>query len=134
MFARGVMLISFLSLAWIASAQQTPPDFVPTNTVNQKKIKPKEVVPKEKHYAKLYVKKPKGTLYGNPCAIDMTHRMGFEYVVQSKGMMQSKTKVGTILNNTGVKTKLVLTRTPFWKMILNKKLQDCRRDTRDGIG
>ena len=130
MFKRAVVFLFVLSAAWLASAQIV--DELPTNTTVRKKVNKKKTGPDRKTYSRLYKNSTKGTLYGNPCALEVTHKMGFEYVPLSQG--HGKTKVGFILNNVYVSSKLVVTRSPFWKLILKKRLKDCRAKSGDGVG
>jgi len=89
---------------------------------------------KKKKYDVIYRPNPKGILYGNPCAVEATHQMGFEYLVEARGIPGSKSQKGKFINNLWVKTKLVFTRSPFWKMSLNKRFKQCRRMSGDFVG
>jgi len=91
-------------------------------------------LPRRKKYRNIYVSKLEGTLYGNPCAIEETHRMGFEYVIEPISGQTSKSRTGKFINNFWVKTKLVLFRSPFWKAILNKRFKRCRNQSGDFVG
>ncbi|MCP4457519.1 MAG: hypothetical protein GY816_05750 [Cytophagales bacterium] len=115
-----------------ASIAQETNEEIPTNNTVRKKFKRKRHAPKVKKTSHIYTKSTKGTMYGNPCAIDVTTRMGFVYVPLSQG--HGKTPLGYFINNFLVKSKLVFTRTPLWKYTLNKRLQDCRLSSGDGIG
>lgn len=130
MFKRGVVFVFVLCAGWLASGQIV--DELPTNTTVHKKVNKKKNEPERKNYSRLYKRSTKGTLYGNPCAIQATHKMGFEYVPLSQG--HGKTKVGFILNNVYVNGKLVVTRSPFWKLILKKQFKECRSKSGDGVG
>ncbi|GAB4245810.1 MAG: hypothetical protein Tsb0034_24520 [Ekhidna sp.] len=90
--------------------------------------------PKRKNISLLYVPTADKILYGNPCATEETHKMGFEYIVEPRNGMESKTVKGKFLNNLWVKTKLVVTRSPFWKLILNNRIKKCRRQSGDFVG
>lgn len=131
MFRLGFFIAVFLIASSSLVAQEANED-IPTNNTVWKKSKPKKHKSNPKRYSQLYRKNTKGTLYGNPCAIDVTHKMGFEFVPLAQG--HGKTTVGHFINNALVKTKLTFTRTPFWKLILNKRLKDCRLSSGDGIG
>ena len=124
------MLFSFGVI--FSSNAQISEDERPTNNTAHKRVNHRKYEPKVKTYDKIYKKSTKKTLYGNPCAIEVTHRMGFEYVPLSNG--RGKSSVGVIINNIFVGTKLVFTRSPFWKLILNKRLKDCRLKSGDGVG
>ena len=111
----------FVAIIRVASSSlfaQEPGEDIPTNNTVWKKSKPKKHKTNPKTYNQLYRKNTKGTLYGNPCAIDVTHKMGFEYVPLVIG--HGKTYLGYFINNALVKTRLAFMRTPFWKLILNK--------------
>ncbi len=131
MFKAGLFVLTFLCVCSQSIAQEANED-IPTNNTVRKKVKHRKYEPKERTYDNLYKRSTKGTMYGNPCAIDVTHRMGFEYVPLNQG--HGKSPIGYFINNFLVKTKLVLTRTPFWKLILKKRLEDCRLSSGDGIG
>lgn len=126
----GVFCLGLFAMIAVAMAQVT--DELPTNNTKRKRVEHRKYEPKRKVYDKLYTKNTKGTLYGNPCALAETRRMGFEYVPLAQG--RGKSKVGLILNNTFVHTRLIFTRSPFWKIILNKRLKDCRLKSGDGVG
>ena len=90
--------------------------------------------PDRKNIRLLYVPNADKILYGNPCATEATHGMGFEYIVEPRNGLESKKSLGKFLNNLWIKTKLVATRSPFWKMILNNKIKKCRRQSGDFVG
>jgi hypothetical protein len=130
MFKRGVIFLFVLSVGWLVSGQIV--DELPTNNTVNKRVNHRKYEPKRKTYSKLYKTSTKGTLYGNPCALEVTRKMGFEYVPLSQG--HGKSTVGLILNNTYVNGKLIVTRSPFWKLILKKRLKNCRTKSGDGVG
>lgn len=128
---RGLLLIFLIASAYIASAQLGEEER-PTNNTAHKRVNHRKYQPKVKRYDKIYKKSTKKTLYGNPCAIDVTHKMGFEYVPLAQG--RGKSSMGIFINNLFVNTKLIFTRSPAWKLILNKRLKDCRLKSGDGVG
>jgi hypothetical protein len=130
MFKRWSTFLSIFCVCWLAEAQIA--DELPTNTTSNKRVNHRKYEPKRKTYSRLYKSSTKGTLYGNPCALEITRKMGFEYVPLSQG--HGKSAVGLILNNVYVNGKLVVTRSPFWKVILNKRFKECRAKSGDGIG
>lgn len=110
-------------------------DYIPTENTAANKDDSKGTRPNQKNYSLIYVTKADKILYGNPCALRETQRMGFEYIVEPKlPYGNSKTSFGRFLNNLGVKSKLVLTRSPFWKLILNKRFDKCRTKSGDLVG
>jgi len=129
-----ILLIGFL----FVSAQRKEKkvrDYLPTENLEMTKDANRSSnAPKRKNISLLYVKDADRILYGNPCATKETHRIGFEYIVEPKNDFESKTRKGKFLNNLGVKTKLIVTRSPFWKLILNKRIKKCRQQTGDFTG
>ena len=87
-----------------------------------------------KRYGVIYRPHAKNILYGNPCALNETRKMGFEYMVESRNATRSASQLGKFWNNLKVKTKLVVTRSPFWKIILKKKFKQCRPKSGDIVG
>lgn len=125
--------IVFLSFS--QKAEKKLEDYMPTENLQMGKDDNKASNrPKRKRYALIYVPNADKILYGNPCALEATHNMGFEYIVEPRNGLESKTWKGKFLNNLWVKTKLVVTRSPFWKAILNKKFKECRRQSGDFVG
>ena len=76
----------------------------------------------------------KGLLIGNACMDQVTHSMGFEYVVQIKGQPGNRHEFGRFMNNLGAKTAILFKNGPFWKFKLKRKRKECRRLTGDHIG
>lgn len=128
---KGCLLVLALGCL-IPSFGQEIKDEIPTNYTEHKRVDHRKYEPKRKRYDKIYKSSTKKTMYGNPCAIDVTHKMGFEYVPLAQG--RGKTSMGIIVNNSFVGMKLFVTRSPFWKLILRKRLKDCRQKSGDGIG
>lgn len=110
-------------------------DYLPTDNLDAKNDANKlSNRPKRKNISLIYISTPRGILYGNPCATDATHRMGFEYIIESRYGPESKTGMGKFFNNFWVKSKLVVTRSPFWKLILNSRIRKCSDQTGDFVG
>lgn len=86
-----------------------------------------------KRYMLIYHKNTKGILYGNPCMMEVTRSMGFEYAVAPKGTKGYRTEAGRVVHNFGVKTVLFV-KNPFWKIKVNRKLKECRIKTGDYTG
>lgn len=102
--------------------------------IKHKKNKQEKYRPERDEYDFIFKKSTNGILYGNPCAIEATRKMGFEYIVQSPGLPGSLLKEDVFFNNVWVNIKLVFRRSPFWKMILNKKFKECKHKTGDIVG
>ncbi len=123
----------FISLA--QKGDKTVREYLPTENLSIKKNANKPANrPDKKNIALIYTKDANKILYGNPCAMAETHRMGFEYILEPKNGMGSKTQKGKFFNNLLVKIKLLVTRSPFWKVILNKRIENCRQQTGDFVG
>ncbi|MFK7951288.1 MAG: hypothetical protein AB8B73_00455 [Ekhidna sp.] len=133
---RVFLFLSLISLSVLVLAQDAPypQSHLPTENVRMgKDANKRSNRPKQKRYSYIYVPNGDKVLYGNPCALEQTHKMGFEYLVEPKGD-GSKTSKGKLLNNLWVKSKLVVLRTPFWKVILKKRFRDCRAKSGDFVG
>lgn len=123
-----------ISMATLAQKGKELNELMPTGNLDEKeRTNRSSNEPDRKNYMLFYKTSAKNTLYGNPCATAATHKMGFEYIVEPKGA-GSKTSLGKFLNNLGVKSKLFVTRSPFWKIILNSRMKKCRAKSGDIIG
>ncbi|MEQ8413583.1 MAG: hypothetical protein RIB71_03925 [Imperialibacter sp.] len=100
----------------------------------KKKNDAKKDFPKQEYPRYIIITETKGLLYGNPCALQETHKMGFEYVLLKEGQPGYETMWKKMTNNFFVKTGLVFRRSPFWKLILKNRIEDCRVNTGDFIG
>ncbi|WP_370089338.1 hypothetical protein [Ekhidna sp.] len=132
-----ILLGVFICLGQFCFAQKEKPmqDHLPTENLEMRKDSNKKVnEPKRKNIALIYVPDANKIAYGNRCVTEETHKMGFEYIVEPTNIAGSKTWKGKFLNNLWVKTKLVVTRSPFWKLILNKKIKECRKMSGDLVG
>ncbi len=99
----------------------------PRNTHNPKDHQNRRLV----HWIK---NDSKDLLIGNACMNEVTHGMGFEYVVQLKGQPGNRHEFGRLINNFGAKTTIFFRNGPFWKIKLKRKRKECRRLTGDHIG
>lgn len=127
----------FISAGLLLNAQekQDPRNYMPTENVEMGRDSNKRAnKPKRKTYDYIYVPTADKVLYGNPCALQATHKMGFEYLVEPVGIKGSKTWKGKLLNNLWVKSKLVVLHSPFWKVALKSKFKKCRPKTGDIVG
>ncbi len=134
---RVLFFAIFVSITFcgLAQKEKTVSEELPTENLDFRKDSNKKVnKPKRKNYSVIYVPNADKILYGNRCVLDETRKMGFEYLVEPRNIAGSKNWKGKFLNNLWVKTKLVVTRTPFWKMILKKKIKNCRSMSGDLVG
>lgn len=103
--------------------------YLPTANIDMGKVTNRKAnQPKRPKISYLYKRFDNGVLYGNPCATQMTHKMGFEYV------MQPYFGNGETWNNLWVNLKLVAIKSPFWKLILNHRIKKCREQSGDFVG
>ncbi len=110
-------------------------EFIPTDNVDSKKeFNKKKNAPKRKEIRLIIKNNTKWILYGNPCMIEETRKMGFEYAVQTKGIPGSLGFFGRTWNNFQTKFVLTFTRSPFWKLILKSRVKDCRIKSGDLVG
>ncbi|MEO9871753.1 hypothetical protein [Ekhidna sp.] len=134
---KSILSVLFISVCCFCYGQKEKPvqDYLPTENLEMKKDANKRSnKPKRKNYPLIYVPNANKILYGNLCALEQTHKMGFEYIVEPRKTYGSRSKKGKFLNNLWVKTKLVTTRSPFWKLILKKKIKKCRKMSGDLVG
>jgi hypothetical protein len=129
-----LLLISFFLVSGALHAQETL-KFGDTNTTNKAptyKSNKKDF--KQKPSVFIFKNSSKGLLLGNRCMEEFTQELGVEYLVQIKGQPGYKSGLGRQLHNLSAKTRLTLTKGPFWKAKVNKKRRDCRRQTADFMG
>ncbi len=118
-------LCVLLFVLWLSpTLAQEVKDEIPTGKVD-KKVKDKSKTPKEKTMPIIYVEDAKKHLIGNPCALEATRAMRFEYEILHRPDERFWSKWHYFWNNTGVKTRLFFTRGPWWKSKINKKFKQC---------
>jgi len=76
----------------------------------------------------------KKSLVGNPCAIQATRKMGFEYTLEHNPNAGFRSNFSRSKHNFGVKTKLFFTRGPWWKATVNKRIKNCAKKSGDRRG
>lgn len=136
---RYVLLFGIATLIVTLSSAQAPKevykrDFPTENVTMGKEANRNANRPKRKRYDYLYTESSRGILYGNPCALEATRKMGFEYVVQPAGLPGSPGRKELEKNNFFVKMKLFFTRGPWWKLVLNNRIRKCRERSGDFVG
>lgn len=139
MLARICILIPFLLLAITANSQISDEPFQksesPTKNVDKNvRVYHSEHTSEGKRIRFLIRKNTKGTLSGNKCVTDATHKMGFEYIALTKGDPGYENEWTRASHNFGVKTYLFFTKGPFWKSKVKKTIKDCRFRTGDYAG
>lgn len=115
--------------------EETIHDYIPSENVDaKKKFRKKANAPKTKKYSLIVKNKTDGILYGNACMIESTQRMGFQYSIQIDGLPGSLDPWNRRWKNALVHAKLILTRGPWWKLVLKKRVKDCRQKSGDFVG
>ncbi|SNT04569.1 hypothetical protein SAMN05421640_2145 [Ekhidna lutea] len=128
-------LLLCTGLLCLGQRVKTVEEHLPTENLEMRKDANKRSnKPKSTNYDFIYVPNADKILYGNQCVLEITHKWGFEYVVEPRNIAGSKNWKGKFLNNLWVKTKLVVTRSPFWKQILRGKIKKCRKMSGDLVG
>lgn len=90
--------------------------------------------PKRKKIRYIIKNGTSGILYGNPCVLQVTRKMGFEYAVQTPLLPGSTIEPRRLWNNFKVKLLLTLKYGPFWKITVNKRLKECGIKSGDRVG
>jgi len=137
LFTSALVIVSCcFSNATFAQKQQKPlEENIPTWAVTKKKKNAAQKnKPRELPVRYIIITKTKGVLYGNPCAVQETQKMGFQYILLKKGQPGYSDVFEKFDNNFDVKLGLVFRKSPFWKLILKKRIERCRRDTGDFVG
>lgn len=131
----GVLMLCATDVWAQRNKEETIHDYLPSENVDlKKKFKKKSNAPKTKKYSLIVKNKADGLLYGNACMTENTHRMGFEYSIQVKGLPGSLYPWERRWKNVLVHTKLIFTRGPWWKLVLNKRVKNCRQKSGDFVG
>ena len=130
-----LVMLAAMGLNCFGQKEKPVQEELPTENLDMRKDSNKRTnMPKRKKYSRIYVPNVNKILYGNPCVLEETHKMGFEYLVEPRNISGSKNWKGKFINNLWVKSKLVVTRSPFWKAILKKKIKKCRAMSGDLVG
>ncbi|MEM9052250.1 MAG: hypothetical protein AAGC47_09385 [Bacteroidota bacterium] len=90
--------------------------------------------PKQKKIRYIIKNGTGGILYGNPCVLQITRKMGFEYAVQTPLLPGSTVEPKRLWNNFKVKSLMTLKHGPWWKISLNKKMRACGIKSGDRTG
>ena len=129
--------LTLLLLLLAASGQQAQAQekLPPTNTTDHKaRINKKKERPKKKHYMTIIKTDTKNILYGNKCFEDFTKKLGFIYDIQPKKAPGSMNGFSRFWHNAAVKTALVFTAWPWWRLRVKKKYKECREYSGDFVG
>ena len=125
-----------LLMGWMSMCQtQDGTAFIQEGSIEiiPKKIK-KRLEKSQKKIDIIFKTKSGKVLYGNPCLREFTRDMGFEYALQSPNMYNSSGVWSIRRNNLLVYFKLIIKKSPFWKLILNNQVKDCRQKMGDFVG
>ncbi|GEM_PF-1738749 len=128
----------FFGLASFESLAQESEDIkksLPTEKIGLKvEDDSKSNRPKQKRIRYIIKNGTGGILYGNPCVLQITRKMGFEYAVQTPLLPGSIIEPRRLWNNFKVKSLMTLKHGPFWKISLNKKMKRCGIKSGDRTG
>lgn len=127
-------LVSLLSIVFYdyGLAQKEPPRTNMTSRDGYEDIRKEE--PQKEHIRYLVRSKLKNTLYGNPCATEVTKKMGFEYVITPRGSRGNRSILHKAVQNFGPTIGLTLRNGPFWKLRATGKIKKCRKKSGDYVG
>lgn len=131
------ILFCFLSLTLLLSYGQTSDikDYLPTENLDKKKdSNRKKNAPDEKRIRYIIKNSGEGILYGNPCMVEATRKMRFEYAVQIPGLPGSLGPVKRNWENLRTWMHLAVFRSPFWKLVLKSRVKNCRKKSGDLVG
>jgi hypothetical protein len=128
------VLVSLLSVAFYGQglAQKEPPRTNMTSKDGYEDIRREEPQKEEIRY--LVRSNLKHTLYGNPCAKEVTNKMGFEYVITPRGSRGNRSILHKAVQNFGPTIILTLRNGPFWKLRAKAKIKKCRKKSGDYVG
>ncbi len=130
-----MLMISLASAECLAQESDEIKKDLPTEKVGFKvEDDSKANRPKKKKIRYIIKNGTSGILYGNPCVLQVTRRMGFEYAVQTPLLPGSTIEPRRLWNNFKVKLLLTLKHGPFWKISLNKRLKECGIKSGDRVG
>jgi len=116
------------SLCYGQSGRIKPNDELPTMNTSEKPAKdPTKQGPKKPRRIRYLIRStPNGTMAGDRCALAVTRKLGFEFMVMPKGQPGNKNGFDRLAHNFGVKMYLLRTKGPFWRLALNSRLKKCR--------
>jgi len=125
-----IILLPVLSL----NAQDIS-EYIPTENIdNRTNENKRRNAPKRKNIRYITKNTGEGLLYGNPCMLEQTRKMRFEYAVQTPGLPGSLGPLKRQWENLRTRLNLIFFRTPFWKLILNRRVRNCRKKSGDLVG
>lgn len=131
----GFISILLLCIAVGSATAQAYDRTNPTENIRMKQDdNTKKNKPKRKRIDVIIKNSPEGILYGNPCVEEETKQMGFKYTVQNPGLPGTLKPLTLMVHNLKVYTRLTLTKSPFWKAILKRRIRDCRERSGDWMG
>ncbi|HLF35235.1 MAG TPA: hypothetical protein VI583_13415 [Cyclobacteriaceae bacterium] len=127
--------IFIFSLVDRVYSQQAGEDYVETEaTQSNAKPEARDMGPKKNKIAYLIKNNPAGTLYGNPCFKEVSHKFGFEYLIVPAGVAPNSNGLSRSAHNLGVNIKLFFRNGPLWKSRMKKKFERCKYGYGDFVG
>ena len=124
----------FFPLEFAFSQEVAKDSFTTQATDSRAKPDAQKMGPKEDKVTYLIKSNPSGTLYGNPCFKEVSHRFGFEYLIVPEGVAPNPNGLLRAMHNFGVNVKLLFRNGPFWKLRMKKKFEKCKYGYGDFVG
>lgn len=88
----------------------------------------------EKAVTPIYTTRTNFYLVGQPCMVEFTRKLGFEYMAYDEYPHEKWGPIGFHFYNITSRIGLIFTAGPLWKSKVNKRLAQCRRASGDFIG
>lgn len=131
----GIILLSLLlSCGEVLSQGDARNNFSTQATDPHAKPNARRMGPRQRTILFLIKNNPQGTLYGNPCFKEVSHRFGFEYLLAPVGMAPYRYNFSRSMHNLGVNVLLFFRNGPFWKLRVKKKFHECKYGYGDFVG
>ncbi len=90
----------------------------------------KQIYKSHKKLIEVFKQDTKGLMYGNICVVEVTHKMGFEYVVEHDG----SGALGNFFHNRVSYLRIMFRNGLFWRHKLKLRIEDCKQASGDFIG
>ncbi len=129
-----IFILVFIGQNGMAQRKESSGFLSTEKTVSQMSHIKKNTPKSQRNIELIFKNNSSKILYGNPCVREQTRKMGFEYTLQSMKNLGAVSVFSMRGHNLLIYSKLILTRSPFWKVILNYQTKDCRRKTGDFVG
>jgi len=118
----------------VGHAQDSVEDQLPTEKIDRRKDSNKPSNRSNNRIREIYKKSTWKIGYGNACIEEATQRMRFVYVPVVKSQPSYRSEFKRNWHNWWVKSGLLIRRGPWWKLVITKRIKDCRRKSGDMVG